>query len=301
MPVSSDAERLSRRLPRWRRGGRPQHGLRRARRAHPHRRRRPVVPLGRHARHRPGAAGLRLRPQATPTASRRSCSRTVTRTTSARCRTCSASSTDRAGLRHAVHARAAEGQARGARVTDRCELARRDAGRGRDRRPVLDAVPARDALDPRRHGGRDRHAVRHDPAHRRLQDRPDAARRAAHRPARSRRGGERPRRAPAAVATPRTPRRPATPSSERSVGPVLQRIVENAPEIVVAACFSSHIHRDPADRERGARERARRGVPRPVDAELGRAPPGASGSCRSTTATWSTSRRSTTSIPAASS
>jgi ribonuclease J len=32
-------------------------------------------------------------------------------------------------------------------------------------------------------------------------------------------------------------------SSERSVGPVVQRIVANAPEIVVAACFSSHIHR----------------------------------------------------------
>ena len=32
-------------------------------------------------------------------------------------------------------------------------------------------------------------------------------------------------------------------SSEQSVGPVLQRIVANAPEIVVAACFSSHIHR----------------------------------------------------------
>jgi ribonuclease J len=32
-------------------------------------------------------------------------------------------------------------------------------------------------------------------------------------------------------------------SSERSVGPVLQRIVEQAPGIVVAACFSSHIHR----------------------------------------------------------
>ena len=32
-------------------------------------------------------------------------------------------------------------------------------------------------------------------------------------------------------------------SSERSVGPVLRRIVEQAPGIVVAACFSSHIHR----------------------------------------------------------
>ena len=31
--------------------------------------------------------------------------------------------------------------------------------------------------------------------------------------------------------------------SERTVGPVLQRIVEHAPNIVVAACFSSHIHR----------------------------------------------------------
>ena len=32
-------------------------------------------------------------------------------------------------------------------------------------------------------------------------------------------------------------------ASERSVGPVLRRIVANAPYIVVAACFSSHIHR----------------------------------------------------------
>ena len=32
-------------------------------------------------------------------------------------------------------------------------------------------------------------------------------------------------------------------SSERSVGPVVQRIIANAPNIVVAACFSSHIHR----------------------------------------------------------
>ena len=31
--------------------------------------------------------------------------------------------------------------------------------------------------------------------------------------------------------------------SERSVGPVVREIVENAPAIVVAACFSSHIHR----------------------------------------------------------
>ena len=36
---------------------------------------------------------------------------------------------------------------------------------------------------------------------------------------------------------------PGYTSSERTVGPVVQRIIANAPNIVVAACFSSHIHR----------------------------------------------------------
>jgi ribonuclease J len=36
---------------------------------------------------------------------------------------------------------------------------------------------------------------------------------------------------------------PGYSASERSVGPVLQDIVSNAPGLVVAACFSSHIHR----------------------------------------------------------
>jgi ribonuclease J len=36
---------------------------------------------------------------------------------------------------------------------------------------------------------------------------------------------------------------PGYTSSERAVGPVLRRIIEQAPNIVVAACFSSHIHR----------------------------------------------------------
>lgn len=36
---------------------------------------------------------------------------------------------------------------------------------------------------------------------------------------------------------------PGYTASERSVGPVLQDIVSNAPALVVAACFSSHIHR----------------------------------------------------------
>ena len=36
---------------------------------------------------------------------------------------------------------------------------------------------------------------------------------------------------------------PGYTASERSVGPVLEEIVAHAPELVVAACFSSHIHR----------------------------------------------------------
>jgi ribonuclease J len=36
---------------------------------------------------------------------------------------------------------------------------------------------------------------------------------------------------------------PGHTASERTVGPVLREIVERAPEIVVVACFSSHIHR----------------------------------------------------------
>ena len=83
-------------------------------------------------------------------------------------------------------------------VSDRCELRTAVPGEGATVGPVHDALPAGDALDPRRHGGRDRHAARRDPAHRRLQDRPDAARRTTDRPARPRRGSERPRRAPAA-------------------------------------------------------------------------------------------------------
>ncbi|HSL10377.1 MAG TPA: ribonuclease J [Actinomycetota bacterium] len=36
---------------------------------------------------------------------------------------------------------------------------------------------------------------------------------------------------------------PGHTTSERTVGPVIERIVRDAPEIVVVACFSSHIHR----------------------------------------------------------
>jgi len=37
--------------------------------------------------------------------------------------------------------------------------------------------------------------------------------------------------------------RPGTVPSERSVGPVLRQLVEDAPRLVVTACFASHIHR----------------------------------------------------------
>ena len=74
--------------------------------------------------------------------------------------------------------------------------------------------------------------------------------------------------------TPRTPRSPGYTASERSVGPVLRAIVENAPGIVVVACFSSHIHRVQQVIDAAAAERARRGVPRSIDAEQrgGRSP-----------------------------
>ena len=71
--------------------------------------------------------------------------------------------------------------------------------------------------------------------------------------------------------------------SERTVGPVLQRIVRHAPNIVVAACFSSHIHRV-QQIVNAARADQRVGVSdgrwRPRSRRLA-----GSASCRSTTAT----------------
>ena len=86
-------------------------------------------------------------------------------------------------------------------------------------------------------------------------------------------------------ATPRTPRRPATPTASAPSARCWQRIVENAPNIVVAACFSSHIHRvQQIVNAARANERVVAFLG-PVDAELGRrgTPPRAT--CRSTTAT----------------
>ena len=88
----------------------------------------------------------------------------------------------------------------------------------------------------------DRHALRVDPAHRRLQGGPDAARRPAHRPA-----WHWPRR-PAAACTcccrtrPTRRKRGTRPASGPS-GPVLRDIISRAPQIVVVACFASHVHR----------------------------------------------------------
>ena len=67
---------------------------------------------------------------------------------------------------------------------------------------------------------------------------------------------------------------PGHTASERSVGPVLREIVENAPGIVVVACFSSHIHRTQQVVDAARRRRARRGLPRSLDAEQrrGRSP-----------------------------
>ena len=191
----------------------------------------PVLPVRRHARDRPGPAGLRAS---------------------------SASSADRLqavvlthghedhvgalpyllrdigpptpGLRHGVHAGAAAGQARGARGHGP-RRARRRSRRARQATvgPVHDALPPGHALDPRRDGGRDRHPVRHRPAHRRLQDRPDADRRAADRPPRARRGGRARQACICSSRTPRTPRSPGYTVSERTVGPVLRDIVAQAP------------------------------------------------------------------------
>ena len=123
-------------------------------------------PSRRHARHRPGAARTSTTSAATPIGSRRSCSRTVTRTTSGRFRTSCASSTTCPSTARRSRWRCLKGKLEEHEVADRCRAPHRGPRGGRHGRSVHDAVPARDALDPRRHGGGGRHAVRHDPAHR---------------------------------------------------------------------------------------------------------------------------------------
>ncbi len=169
-----------------------------------------------------------------------------------------------ARLRDGVHARAARGAAGGAPGPRPRRVPAGHARRGRGRRAVLDAVPPRHALDPGRDGGRDRHAVRLDPAYGRLQDRPDAAGRARHRPARARRGGG-PGRPPAAerldqrrgvrVHGQRAERRPGPAGHHRARAAAGRGRVLLEPHPP-----------DPAGRERRPLGRARGRVPRPLDA-----------------------------------
>ena len=75
--------------------------------------------------------------------------------------------------------------------------------------------------------------------------------------------------------------------SERSVGPVLHRIIEKAPHIVVVACFSSHIHRIQQVVNAARAQRTGRRVPRSLDAEERRSGAAARDSCRCPTRTSS--------------
>ncbi len=253
------------RLPRWGRRGRPEHGLRRARRAGPDRGRRSVVPARGDARDRPRPPGLRVRPRPVRRPRGR---RAHARSPGPHRRVALPAPRDRgpprARLRDPVHPRAGRGPARGAPGPRPGRVPAGDARRGRHGRPVLDAVHPRDALDPRRHGGRDRHAGRLDPAHRRLQDRPDPARRPADRPARARGGGG-PRRPPAPVGLhERRGDRLHLQRTKRRAGPAghhLPRAADRGRRVL-----QQPHPPDPAGRERRARGRARRGVPGSLDA-----------------------------------
>ena len=148
------------------------------------------------------------------------------------------------GLRHGVHAGAARGQARGARRGRPVRAPRGHPGGGDDHgRSVLDAVPARHALDPRRHGRRGRHAA--------------AARSCTPATSRStrRRSTAGP---PTSTAWPRrraggactcccrtrpTPRRPATPRASGASGRSCTGSSRRRRTSSWSACFSSHIHR----------------------------------------------------------
>ena len=87
------------------------------------------------------------------------------------------------------------------------------------------------------------------------------------------------------LSTPRTPRRPATPTASGASAPSCSASSRTRRRSSWSACFSSHIHRMQQVVNAARGERACRRVPRPVDAELGRPPPAASATCRSTTAT----------------
>ena len=240
----------------------------------------PVVPVRGHAGDRPGAPGLRLRPR---TGRRRRGGRAHPRARGphrrAR-RTCSASSTDVPVYGTAFTLALLEGKLEEHGVADRCDLHVVDAGRGDDHgRAVLDAVPARHALDPRRHGRRDRHAVRRrscTPGDFKIDQTPlDGRPTDLHGLAEEASGAGRP---PAAVRLhQRRGGRLHRERAERRAGAAPDHR-EGAADRRRRVLLEPHPP-DPAGRERGSRERARRRVPRPLDAQerggrpAARAPP----------------------------
>ena len=83
-----------------------------------------------------------------------------------------------------------------------------------------------------------------DPALRRLQDRPHPGRRAPHRPGPDGRAGPRPRASGCCCPTRPTPRSPASPTRESTVGATLRRVFAAQPDKrIIVTCFASHIHR----------------------------------------------------------
>ena len=207
-PPPLAGRRPAHRRPRRSRRDRPQHDGLRVRRPAARRRLRRAVPRGPPARRRPDPARLRLHPGPPRRRRRPSCSPTATRTTSARCPTCCARSADIPLVGSRLTLALIEAKLQEHRIKPyTLEVAR---GRPRAARAVRLRVLRRQPLDPGRARGRDPHAGRPGPAHRRLQDGPAAAGRAAHRPARASRGSAR-RASTCSWSTRPTPRCPASP------------------------------------------------------------------------------------------
>ena len=204
---------------------------------------------------------------------RRWCSPTATRTTSARCRTCcgceaghparSARSSPWRWSRPScastgsqpVHARGHGGPASSGSAPFDCEFV-----------AVNHSIPDALAVAVRTRG-------RHGAAHRRLQDGPAAARRPDHRPARLR-PARRGRASTCSWSTPPTPRCPGFTTSEREIGPVLDRVFAGAERRIIVACFASHVHR----------------VQQVLDAAVRARPAGSPSSAARWCATWASPR-----------
>ena len=155
-------------------------------------------------------------------------------------------------------------------VTDLVDLKTVTPGEQATHGAVHDALPPGDALDPGRDGGRGRHAVRIDPPHGRLQDRPDPARREGHRSPRPGQGG-RPRQGRASAPVGLHERRGAWLLRQRANGGAGAPRHRRGRRWVGRRGLLLQPHPPgPADRERRARERAGGGVPRAIDAQVRR-------------------------------